>query len=649
MDSLVRAVTYTVRYLVTLGLLMPVWVSANQLYLLSQPGDYIGQGQEVSIDTTTHTFTAQRNYDNGVSIRVNGSTWWYLDFAAPGEVELTPGLYEGAVRWPFQPITQPGLNISGNGRGCNTLTGEFIVHEVLYNSDGSIGQFAADFEQHCSGVEPALFGAIRFNSSVPIEVSIPAVFAKAGNDLYTVDEQTVILDGSGSYTSDGSTITSYYWSQLSGPVVSLDDPTSMSPSFDAPVAPLGGIDIEFVLEVMSSIGAVDTDVVKITVGSKSDPQTFISMDSETGDYIGQGQQYFLGLNDGTITLNSVDTDHVGLRFMGQYIWSFDFAAPDGTGLVPQSYWEATRYPFQDPVVPGLSVSGAGRGCNTLTGNFAVLEIVRDTNDNIASLAVDFEQHCEGQTPALFGSVRFNYIDPSVPVAHAGDDQLVLSGQQVTLDGTGSTDTDGYIAIYQWTQVAGIPVTLQDVSSVVPMFNTPQVPSGSTEILTFELLVTDNLGYMAKDTVTISVEGVDQVSYCEARGQNTSYEWIDAISVGLDARVSGNNQGYADYSLDTPIPLVPGANSVTLTPGFRWGSYVERWRIWIDLDRDGEFSSEELLFSAASRTTINGAISIPDSALPGETRMRVALRYGSYPAPCGTFYYGEVEDYTVIIQ
>lgn len=91
------------------------------------------------------------------------------------------------------------------------------------------------------------------------------------------------------------------------------------------------------------------------------------------------------------------------------------------------------------------------------------------------------------------------------------------------------------------------MALQGGDTNSPLFTSPSVPLGSTEILIFELLVTDNLGYMTKDTVSMSVEGVNQISYCEARGQNTYYEWIDGINVSGDNRVSGNNQGYVDFS------------------------------------------------------------------------------------------------------
>lgn len=623
-------------------------VYGDQLYMLSQSGDYIGQGQEINIDSTTHTFSVQRNYDNGVSITVNGATWWYLDFAAPGDVDLTQGLYENAARFPFQSITQPGLDISGNGRGCNTLTGEFTVLEVAYNNDGTVSQFAADFEQHCEGVEPGLFGAIRINSNVPVDVTIPAAFAKAGDDLYAIDNQLVTLDGSASYTSDGSVITAYEWNQISGTTVLLDDPTAATPSFTAPVVPLGGVDLEFELKVTTSSGAVGTDVVKVGVSSKSDPQTFIAMDSESGDYIGQGDQYYFTLNDGTIVQSSADLDTVRVIFQGGDSWYYNFAAPDGTGLSEQLYVGATRYPFQDPQVPGMDVYGAGRGCNTLTGSFEVLEITRNTTNDIETLAVDFEQHCEGQDPALFGQVRYNYVDPSVPTANAGLDQTVYSGQLVTLDATASNDNDGTIAAYQWQQIDGTTVTLEGADTAVPTFVAPPVPLGSTQVVTLEVLVTDNEGYMARDTVTVLVEGVDQLSYCESSGQNTSFEWIDAVSLAGDNRASGNNQGYADFTAQAPIQLSRGDNTAILTPGFNWGSYTEHWSIWIDLNQDGVFGTDELLLRDASRSTINGTVTVPADAASGPTRMRVSLRYNGKSAACGTFYYGEVEDYTVIL-
>ena len=146
-------------------------VSAGQttaLVLKSQPGDYIGGGLDQTFGTADGTFTVFRNFNNGVAISFNGGPhWWNLNFAAPNNAQLVPGVYLDATRWPFQSPTAPGLDVSGEGRGCNTLIGRFEVLEAVYTPAGDIERFAATFEQHCEGMTPALLGSVLYNSTLP--------------------------------------------------------------------------------------------------------------------------------------------------------------------------------------------------------------------------------------------------------------------------------------------------------------------------------------------------------------------------------------------------------------------------------------------------------------------------------------------------
>lgn len=95
--------------------------------------------------------------------------------------------------------------------------------------------------------------------------------------------------------------------------------------------------------------------------------------------------------------------------------------------------------------------------------------------------------------------------------------------------------------------------------------------------------------------------------------------------------------------------------VALTAGFSWTGFDEYWKIWIDYDQDGTFEEpDELAFQqflpkpadGTPSVTIHGSIAVPATALPGTTRMRVAMkRYnGLGPSPCESFAFGEVEDY-----
>ena len=138
------------------------------------------------------------------------------------------------------------------------------------------------------------------------------------------------------------------------------------------------------------------------------------------------------------------------------------------------------------------------------------------------------------------------------------------------------------------------------------------------------------------------------TYCTSSGNNSSYEWIESVLIGTTLNGFGSQGGYADFT-DQTIDLATGVHEVTLTPGFGYGSYLEYWKIWIDLNRNGIFEDTEELYSGSSSGSLSGQIVVPAGALEGDTRMRVSMRYGSPPLACGTFTYGEVEDYTVHIQ
>jgi len=146
------------------------------------------------------------------------------------------------------------------------------------------------------------------------------------------------------------------------------------------------------------------------------------------------------------------------------------------------------------------------------------------------------------------------------------------------------------------------------------------------------------------------------SYCTAKGNSVDDEWISKVDVGSFSNSSGADAGYGDYTTQT-ISFEKGtAKSITLTTGYAGNSFDEWWRVWIDLNQDSDFDDAgELIYDAGSATSagsVTGSITIPTSALDGNTRMRVAMKYwetgSSAPTQCESFDYGEVEDYAVSI-
>jgi PKD repeat protein len=138
-------------------------------------------------------------------------------------------------------------------------------------------------------------------------------------------------------------------------------------------------------------------------------------------------------------------------------------------------------------------------------------------------------------------------------------------------------------------------------------------------------------------------------YCISGSSSTGNEWIAQVNIGTFSHSSGA-AGYTDFTAQT-ISLQAGTTyPISLVPGFSGSAYYQYWKIWVDLDGNGIFSSGELLFDAGStsKTTVSSTLSIPFSAIPQTTRLRVSMKYNSAAGACETFSDGEVEDYTVQI-
>jgi len=95
-----------------------------------------------------------------VSVNVSGGasgesySLWFA--ASPGQT-LTPGSYVDAQRASFRTAGHPGIDISGDGRGCNETTGRFTV----LDAPADLSRLWLVYEQHCEGGAPAVFGEVR--------------------------------------------------------------------------------------------------------------------------------------------------------------------------------------------------------------------------------------------------------------------------------------------------------------------------------------------------------------------------------------------------------------------------------------------------------------------------------------------------------
>lgn len=144
----------------------------------------------------------------------------------------------------------------------------------------------------------------------------------------------------------------------------------------------------------------------------------------------------------------------------------------------------------------------------------------------------------------------------------------------------------------------------------------------------------------------------QLNYCASNGNSTNDEFIGRVQLGTINNSTGASAGgYGDYTALSTDLAQNSSQTITITPTWTGTIYSEGYGVWIDYNQDGDFADpgEQVWTKSASNTTpVSGSFTVPASATPGPTRMRVSLRYNATPSSCGSFNYGEVEDYTVNI-
>lgn len=126
-----------------------------------------------------------------------------------------------------------------------------------------------------------------------------------------------------------------------------------------------------------------------------------------------------------------------------------------------------------------------------------------------------------------------------PTADAGADRSVTPAATVTLDGSGSSDLDGSISAYAWTQLTGTSVSITNSDQVIATFTAPDTEGD----LSFELLVTDDGGDADRDTVNISVVevGISLVfisQYVEGSSNNKYLEIYNGGTAAVNLEAEG---------------------------------------------------------------------------------------------------------------
>lgn len=366
-------------------------------------------------------------------------TSFAADFELLGSYASQP--LKGSVRYRTEPNSNPSLLDNDHDPDGDALTAHLVSEPTVGTAElRPDGRFT--FTPPVGFHGPASFSyriSDGHGDGPETPVTIDVRPSGANLDTYTTrEDHRLVVDAPGVLANDGTAPYERTWvvAQYSAPrhgKLNLRENGSFDyepetnffgqDSFEYRLSDgqgnteIGTVSLQVVAE--NDVPVALADAYRTVPGLALEPEgqrgTRIVLDSDPGDWVGGGEYRVMTPSDARIQAFTSDSGD-GVRVSCQSLisdewWDLNFAAPNFQRLAPGRYEGAMRASFKSPTAPGLDVYGTGRGSNTVTGWFQVLQ-AEYAGSNLVAFAVDFVQHTDTSDPALRGELRWSAVPTS---------------------------------------------------------------------------------------------------------------------------------------------------------------------------------------------------------------------------------------------
>ena len=365
----------------------------TEFSFVSAPGEFVGQGRTLTLTSSNATF--QIGGTAGfVRVRIENATERFgIDIATgEGKPGLRPGVYPDARRASFSDDA-PGLDVHGNGRGCNTVVGSFEIHAISADATGAVDMLDASWTQRCpAATNPPITGRIRYNAPPPaplllsstkptivesqpnvLTATVPVVGGVAPTGSVTFDIAGSANDLRATVASDGRAVTSA--SNLPPGAYTIaarySGDANYPPAVSAPI----------VQTVRSAAVSVWFE------GARGDISN-----GRAGSFAEPSDQMQIAVARDSVRLTTSDPR-----------WRVDIAPPTGQQLRVGEY-QAKR--FNDATFARLDLAHESSGCNMSSGSFTVNEIRTDNAGAVLELDLTFRHICDNDVAVHTGRIHY---------------------------------------------------------------------------------------------------------------------------------------------------------------------------------------------------------------------------------------------------
>jgi PKD domain/Secretion system C-terminal sorting domain len=478
---------------------------------------------------------------------------------------------------------------------------------------------------------------------------IPPTVSAGSNQTITPPTSSVSLSGSAS-ANDGSNISSYVWTQVSGPSTAAIGSPSLASTSVSGLAPGTYI---FQLSATDGLGVTGSATVQVTVnagpGSPSAnagtaqtitlPANSVTLTGSGSESSGTIVSYSWTQLSGPSTATIASSNQTSTQVTGlvQGTYRFQLTVTDALGITASATVQVIVNPSvsvpgppaanagttQTITLPTSSVTLSGSGSET-NGTIVTYAWTQLSGPNTAAINVPGSA-VTAISGLIQGSYRFQLmvtdalgvtasatvqvivnaapVVPGAPSANAGSNQTItLPTNNVTLSGSGS-ETNGIIVTYAWTQVNG-PST---ATINVPGSAVTAVDGLVQGTYRFQLMVTDGLGVTASATMQVTVNAAPVVpgppSANAGPDQTITLPTNNVTLSGSGSETNGTIVTYAWTQVSGPSTAtigVPGS-AVTAVTGLVQGAYVFRLTV---TDNSGVTANDAML------VTVKPAVAVP---------------------------------------
>jgi len=248
---------------------------------------------------------------------------------------------------------------------------------------------------------------------------------------------------------------------------------------------------------------------------------------------------------------------------------------------------------------------------------------------------DYTVNIIGSSPCIDPPIPGSAVSSHTEVCIGESFQLSLSGHSI---GSGQTyqwqaSADGI----DWTNIPDATNSILNTTQIEESWYRAIVSCGSSEI---------------SEAVHIGMLPLLEC-YCSSTALVNDDTRITNVTLNtLDVSSPSSCAVYTDYTHFSTDLTAGESYNISVTHGTCGGFFRAYLTVYIDFYQNGTFTQNDEVFRFGPTNSlgpISGTISIPSDAVSGPTWMRIILSEDLFESPCGTYTYGETQDFTVNIE